>query len=47
MLEAARKAAEEALLLKVLDAPPRALPELRKVLAEPAPWEEPEGADIL
>jgi uncharacterized protein (DUF1778 family) len=55
MLEAARKAAEEALLdqrffhldeaeyaafLKVLDAPPRDLPELRKLLTEPAPWEK-------
>lgn len=55
MLEAARKAAEEALLdqrffhldaeqyaafLKVLDAPPRDLPELRKLLSEPAPWEK-------
>ena len=54
MLEAARRAAEEALLdqrffyldaaeyaafERALDTPPRKLPELRKLLAEPAPWE--------
>jgi uncharacterized protein (DUF1778 family) len=55
MLEAAKQAAEEALLdqrffyldtveyaafLEALDAPPRNLPELRKLLTEPAPWEK-------
>jgi len=54
MLEAARRAAEDALLdqrffhldaaeyaafQRALDAPPRNLPELRKLLAERAPWE--------
>jgi uncharacterized protein (DUF1778 family) len=32
--------AEYAAFLKALDAPPRDLPELRKLLTEPAPWRD-------
>ena len=32
--------AEYAAFLKALDAPPRELPELRKLLTEPAPWRD-------
>jgi uncharacterized protein (DUF1778 family) len=32
--------AEYAAFVKALDAPPRDLPELRKLLAEPAPWRD-------
>ena len=32
--------AEYAAFVRALDAPPRDLPELRKLLAEPAPWRD-------